>query len=105
MEHLERALVDVDDADLLHAAFDELGVHLREDAEVVDAARAHVVDQSPDGAEVFDPQRYRRVLEQPARIALRLRQGVLSTAALGDVLDRDEHATPVALVAGQHRAV
>ena len=105
VEHLERALVDVDHADLGHATLDELGVHLREDAEILDAAGAHVVDQRLDRAEILDPERHRRILEQAARVVLGLRTARLGTGAFADVLDRDQHARPVARVRRQHAAV
>jgi len=42
-EHRERGAIDVDHADLAHALFDELGMHLEKGLQVHDAALADLV--------------------------------------------------------------
>ncbi len=100
-EHPERVLVHVEDVDLLHAALDELRVHVRERAEIDDAALAQVIQQRLHRAEILDPQRHRRMLEQPARVEFALRRPAPDVFEFRDVLDRDEHAIPARLVPRQ----
>ena len=78
-------------------------VHVGEHAKILDAARADIVDQALDAAEILDPQRHRRMREQAERIVLALRKAAPRAFALGDVLDGDHHAIPALFMAGQHR--
>ncbi len=103
-EHQQRLLVDVDHADFLHAARDKIGMHVQEGPEIGNASGAHLIDQHLDRAEVLDPQRHRRMLEQPDRVLPAVAQFALGTLALRDVVDRQQHAVPKLLVAGQHAA-
>ncbi len=49
-------------------------MHIGEHAKILDAARADVVDQALDAAEILDPQRHRRMREQAERIILAVRE-------------------------------
>ncbi|MGF6803206.1 hypothetical protein OKW48_006702 [Paraburkholderia youngii] len=73
--------------------------------EIVDAGRARAVEQAFDRAEIFDPQRYRRMFEEPARVCLRFRDTAPRAFELGDVFGRHQHAVPALLVTGQHRTL
>ena len=90
-------MVDVDHPDLAHAARDEFGMHVGENAEVIDAALAKIIEQLPNLAEVLDPQRNRRVLEETARIVLAQREQPPGALAFADVLNRDENPRPVSI--------
>ncbi|OIQ66283.1 hypothetical protein GALL_521490 [mine drainage metagenome] len=58
-EQFERPAVDIEHADFTHAARDEFLVHIGEDAEVLHAAGAHVIDEPFHAAEILHPQRDR----------------------------------------------
>ena len=93
-EHVQRLLVDVDDPNLLHAARNELGVHLDESFEITDALGAHLVHEALDSGEILHPQRDRRMLEQVARITLTALD-LQGTAHLGsDVIQRNQNPVP-----------
>ncbi|MNS89867.1 hypothetical protein D3C72_1238930 [compost metagenome] len=104
-EHRQRLLVDVEHADFLHAARDEVRVHIQKRPKIGDAGRAYLVQQHLHRAEVLHPERDRRVLEQPLGVLLAAAQVALAAHARGDVLDRQQHARPVLLVAGHDRGV
>ena len=80
-------------------------MHIGEDAEIVDAADADVVDQAFHPAEIFHPQRHRRVREQARGVHLAVEEAAAGAFPLGHVLDRDHEAVPALFVAGQHGAV
>lgn len=68
-EHAQRVLIHVEHVNLLHALLDEFRMHIRERAEIDDAALAQIVEQRLHRTEVLlHPQRHRRMLEQPACI-------------------------------------
>ena len=100
-EHAQCLLVHIDDADLLHAAGHEVGVHLEEGLEVADALGTHTIEQILHNAEVLHPERDRRMLEQVARVLLAAPQAARCLQLLGVVLQRDQHAAPVCLMARQ----
>ena len=104
-EHAQCLPVDVHHADLARAAFDEFGVHVEEGAKVLDALLAYAVDQLLDTAEVFDPQRHRRMFEQAACVLLAARDAGTCARALAHVFERDQDAAPVLFVAGDRRCV
>ena len=54
-KHLERMTVHLQHADFADAAFDEFRVHVGEDAKVVDAEIADLVEQHLDAGKVLDP--------------------------------------------------
>ena len=103
-EQLQRAAVDVDDVDFAHATRDELFVDIGEDAKVVDAAGAHVIDQPFHGVEILHPQRYRRVGEQAKGVILAIEQVAPGALPLGYVLDRHHDTVPALFMAGKHPA-
>src|ERR1700728_1130956 len=98
-------LVDVDDANLAHAATYEFWMNVREGPEIGDAASANFVDQLLDRAEVLDPERNGRMVKQAAGIGLAGRKAATSALAVGHILDRDEHPGPIVLEAGQDLAI
>ena len=100
-KHGEGLPVDVDDADLLKAARDELRMHLEESGKVANALGAHFIQQVPDMAEVLDPQRHRGVLEKVTRITLAAAQALGTLHFGGDILQRHQHPPPVLFVAWQ----
>ena len=55
-EHLQGLLVHVHHPDFFHAPVYELGVHLDESGEILDALLAHLVQQPLDCAEVLHPE-------------------------------------------------
>ncbi|MNT20757.1 hypothetical protein D3C72_1560720 [compost metagenome] len=97
-EHTQRLLVDIDHANLLHAARDEFRVHRDEGLEVVNALRANAVEQAFHGTEILDPQRDRGVLEQIPCILFAAPK-LAGTPHLGrDVFQRKQNAAPIRFI-------
>ena len=71
-------------------------------AQVLDAALGEVVQHRLHGGPVLFPDAARRILENHAITGLTLEQGILALLALGDVLNRVDHARPVAAVLRRH---
>ncbi len=57
-----------------------------------------------DAAEILDPERHRRMIEQAPCICFTGRQAPARAFSLGDVVDRHQHARPVGLVSRQDAA-
>jgi len=104
-KHFQRVPVHVDHVNLGHAAFDELGVDVGERAEIGDAGGARFIEQTLDRAEILDPQRHGRMLEQPAHVLFGGRHAMARVFQLRDVLRRHQHAVPAFLVSRQDLAL
>ncbi len=77
-------------------------MHVGEDAEVDDAARAHILDQGADATEVLDPQRDGRVFKHALGIAPVLELGAAGVFPFGDILCGDQQLSERFLVAREH---
>ena len=101
-EEVQRVLIDVDDADFAHAAFDEFGMNVDEGPEIGDAPHAHVVDQCLDRAEILDPEGDRRMFEEAPRKGFAGGEAPDGRLAFAHVLGGNEEPAPVVLTARQN---